>query len=156
MHPQSQQSAYSHPALQQVLRNCCTLAVYYSCCTSFYFLQLLQDLKQSPSGMPGPTKGSRSLVLPFAGESEPLVAVGTCQSFGEDYPATGRVLFFQITRKPGSGSEEEGEWDAKMIYSRCTAEPPGNWGSHLPVLTEHMMQSKQWCLTTVALCKSSE
>ena len=63
------------------------------------------------------------LGLPLAGESEPLVAVGTCQSFGEDYPATGQVLFFRITRKPGGDTEEEEEWDAKMIYSRCAAEP---------------------------------
>lgn len=56
-----------------------------------------------------------------AGESEALVAVGTCQSFGEDYPATGRVLLFQITRKPGSGAEEEEEWDTKMIYARSIA-----------------------------------
>ena len=59
--------------------------------------------------------------LAVAGESEPLVAVGTCQAFGEDYPATGRVLFFQITRKPGSGTEEEEEWDTQMIYARSTA-----------------------------------
>lgn len=56
----------------------------------------------------------------FAGESEALVAVGTCQAFGEDYPATGRVLLFQITRKPGSGAEDEEEWDSKMIYARLS------------------------------------
>jgi len=49
-----------------------------------------------------------------------VVAVGTCQSFGEDYPGTGRVLFFQITRKPAEGSEAEEQWDANMIYSRYT------------------------------------
>lgn len=59
--------------------------------------------------------------LAVAGDSEPLVAVGTCQAFGEDYPATGRVLFFQITRKPGSGTEEEEEWDTQMIYARSNA-----------------------------------
>ena len=58
--------------------------------------------------------------LAVAGESEPLVAVGTCQAFGEDYPATGRVLFFQITRKPGSGTEEEEEWDTQMLYARSS------------------------------------
>ena len=59
--------------------------------------------------------------LPVEGESEPLVAVGTCQSFGEDYPGTGRVLFFQITRKPAEGSEAEEQWDTNMIYSRYPA-----------------------------------
>ena len=49
-----------------------------------------------------------------------MVAVGTCQSFGEDYPGTGRVLFFQITRKPAEGSDAEEQWDANMIYSRYT------------------------------------
>ena len=64
-----------------------------------------------------------SLVInvPVEGESEPLVAVGTCQSFGEDYPGTGRVLFFQITRKPAEGSEAEEQWDTNMIYSRYPA-----------------------------------
>ena len=57
--------------------------------------------------------------LPRTGGSEPLVAVGTCQCFGEDYPATGRVLFFQITRKSGGNGKEEEEWDTNMIYSRC-------------------------------------
>jgi len=61
--------------------------------------------------------------LPFVGESQPLVAVGTCQSFGEDYPGTGRVLFFEITRKPAEGSEAEEQWDSNMIYSRYTATP---------------------------------
>ena len=61
--------------------------------------------------------------LPIVGESQPLVAVGTCQSFGEDYPGTGRVLFFQITRKPAEGSEAEEQWDANMIYSRYSATP---------------------------------
>lgn len=59
--------------------------------------------------------------LPTEGESEPVVAVGTCQSFGEDYPGTGRVLFFQITRKHAEGSEAEEQWDINMIYSRYTA-----------------------------------
>lgn len=61
--------------------------------------------------------------LLFEGESEPVVAVGTCQSFGEDYPGTGRVLFFQITRKPAEGSEAEEQWATNMIYSRYTATP---------------------------------
>lgn len=52
-----------------------------------------------------------------------MVAVGTCQSFGEDYPGTGRVLFFQITRKPAEGSEAEEQWDTNMIYSRYSATP---------------------------------
>ena len=55
----------------------------------------------------------------FAGETKPLVAVGTSQSCGEDYPSTGRVLFFEITRKTAGGSEEEEEWESNMIYSRC-------------------------------------
>lgn len=60
----------------------------------------------------------KAISLPCAGGSEPLVAVGTCQSFGEDYPATGRVLFFQITRKAGGNGGEEEEWDTNLIYSR--------------------------------------
>jgi len=66
---------------------------------------------------------ARNKSLPFVGESQPLVAVGTCQSFGEDYPGTGRVLFFEITRKPAEGSEAEEQWDSNMIYSRYTATP---------------------------------
>lgn len=56
--------------------------------------------------------------LPVAGETQPLVAVGTCQSFGEDYPGTGRVLFFEIIRKAATAEETEEQWDANMIYSR--------------------------------------
>lgn len=60
-----------------------------------------------------------ALTVLVAGESQPLVAVGTSQSFGEDYPGTGRVLLFQITRKPGGVIGQEEEWDINMVYSRC-------------------------------------
>ncbi|KAL3135403.1 hypothetical protein ABBQ32_007586 [Trebouxia sp. C0010 RCD-2024] len=82
-----------------------------------------------------------------SGETEPLVAVGTCQSFGEDYPATGRVLFFQITKNPGGNNEEQEEWTAKMIYSREFRGPVTNLTSlegYIILTIGNRLETHQW------------
>ncbi|KAL0047613.1 hypothetical protein WJX82_007762 [Trebouxia sp. C0006] len=81
------------------------------------------------------------------GESEPVVAVGTCQSFGEDYPGTGRVLFFQITRKPAEGSEAEEQWATNMIYSREFRGPVTNLTSlegYIILTIGNRLETHQW------------
>ncbi|DBA84714.1 TPA: hypothetical protein ACH3X1_005967 [Trebouxia sp. C0004] len=81
------------------------------------------------------------------GESQPLVAVGTCHSFGEDYPGTGRVLFFEITRKPADGGEDEEQWDANMIYSREFRGPVTNLTSlegYIILTIGNRLETHQW------------
>ena len=52
------------------------------------------------------------------GSTVPLIAVGTgFAAGGEDYPCSGRVLLFEITRKPEHNMKES-EWDSKLVFSR--------------------------------------
>ena len=48
------------------------------------------------------------------GATIPLLAVGAGLLAGEDYPCSGRVLLFEITKKEGL----EGGWAARQIYQR--------------------------------------
>lgn len=53
-----------------------------------------------------------------SGSTVPLIAVGTgFAAAGEDFPCSGRVLLFEVTRSP---SESEGgkPWQGKLVYAR--------------------------------------
>lgn len=84
------------------------------------------------------------------GESQPLVAVGTSQSFGEDYPATGRVLLFEIIRKAAPSSsapQAEEEWDTNMIYAREFRGPVTNLTSlegYIILTIGNRLETHQW------------
>ena len=55
-------------------------------------------------------------------QPQSLLAVGTSQQYGEDYPCTGRLLLFAV-RTP----EEEGEdWAAELILQRCATAKAGS------------------------------
>ena len=52
------------------------------------------------------------------GAQQSLVAVGTAQPLGEDYPCTGRILFFEISRGQVESENTLEAWEGKLLYSR--------------------------------------
>ena len=55
------------------------------------------------------------------GALEPFVTVGTALNLGEDYPCTGRVLLFRVTRSSEGDVPADGEdagWQGELVASR--------------------------------------
>ncbi len=54
------------------------------------------------------------------GALEPYVIVGTALDCGEDYPCSGRVLLFRVSRSDSTGtSTAEPPWEATLLHARC-------------------------------------
>lgn len=78
-----------------------------------------------------------SLLNSSTGQKDTLLAVGTSQGFGEDYPCTGRLLFFTVAKGEADPATQLEPWTADLVYirhavfqtpfpiiqSQCTVEP---------------------------------
>ena len=51
------------------------------------------------------------------GALEPYITVGTALNYGEDYPCSGRVLLFRVTRTSAPGQADP--WQATLMHARC-------------------------------------
>ena len=66
--------------------------------------------------------GEQGQLLPST-DTQPLVAVGTALSYGEDHPCTGRVLVFRVRPAPEGAPEGLSRPTGELAYSRCVPLP---------------------------------
>lgn len=55
------------------------------------------------------------------GALEPYITVGTALNYGEDYPCSGRILLFKVTRTSTSGAEQAdltNSWQLTLVHAR--------------------------------------
>ncbi|CAL8463354.1 g2888 [Coccomyxa elongata] len=58
------------------------------------------------------------------GALEPYVIVGTALNYGEDYPCSGRVLLFRVSRSHSTGtSTAEPPWEATLLHASGFSRP---------------------------------